>query len=71
MFPVRFFPNAFFAPRFWPKVGLTPSPSNIGRFGVAAFQINLPGAEAVQTRTITGAEVVQTVQSGAETVQTF
>lgn len=26
MFPTRFFPDAFFAPRFWPKVGSGATP---------------------------------------------
>lgn len=25
MFPIRYFPNDYFAPRYWPKVGADPT----------------------------------------------
>ena len=47
MFPTRLFPDRYFAPRYWPKVGAGAAPSGAGMFIDAAAH-SVAGARAMQ-----------------------
>lgn len=49
MFPLRFFCDAFFAPRYFAKQGASSAP--VGPFFCAAATVYIPGAVAGKTYT--------------------
>ena len=41
MFPIRYFSNEAFAPRYFAKVGAAAAPSTSGNIGYAGWQISV------------------------------
>ena len=64
MFASRFYPDRYFAPRYWPKVGSTLPEQTIGlwhNLSLTSYDTNTTDADTVpmQTRNVDQAQVIQ------------